>query len=185
MDGPCPLFQIWGQGESIHPRTHRGRKTAQTLTHFPLECPDCYFLPIVPNSLGGQGRSMWVMLCGHFIWQDNCWPLDRANSAISVGLQGLWGRGFCSSAPWGLVCPLNVPSPSLCHVRSFSAGDQVRERKKDMEPPAGAGEDLRPPGELQMKSRWKKTTSAPGPSSPFSPQICRDALTTSVLFSCI
>lgn len=67
---------------------------------------------------------------------------------------GSGGRGCALQPPLTSVCPLNVPFLLLCHIGSFSAGEQVG--RKDVEPPAGAGEDLRLAGELHMKSRWKE-----------------------------
>lgn len=100
MHGLCPLFQIQG-GKYTPKGTERGRKTAQSLTHVPAPCPDCYFLPIMPNSLEGQGRSMWVMLCGPFIRQDNQWAFGGAHWATFLGLQGSGGWTLLSR-PTGL-----------------------------------------------------------------------------------
>lgn len=158
MDG---FYFKSGRKKYIPKDTHRGRKTAQSLTHVSPQCPDCYFLPIVPNSLKGPWRSMWVMLCGPFIWQDSCWPLDGANWAIFLGLQGLWGRGLCSPAPLALVCPLNVSSPSLCHVQNFSARESG-ERKECGTTCWGwkRSETLR-------RASNEKQVEAPDPSIPF------------------
>lgn len=74
----------------------------------------------------------------------------------------------------------------MCHLppyamsRTFLLGNQVRE--KNVEPPAGAGKDLRPSGELQMKSRWKPLTLL---YLFLFLLTCRDALTTSARFSWI
>ena len=58
------------------------------------------------------------------------------------------GREACSSAPLALVLALKCASPSLRHIRGFSAGKQVRE--EEVARATGAREALRPSGDLQM-----------------------------------